>query len=150
LKTKLSFEDKDTKELLSKLDFEFFLKENIEVEKYQESDIELLYSEYSATLKELKLKYKSNKKQSNYFLEGQVRKMFTGGFLPALFHLDEGRTHTIFDFGGIGQDLAYFKRWQIYYKRKVTKAKIWEIVIKSGSILAILLSLIKIKETFFK
>jgi hypothetical protein len=40
--------------------------------------------------------------------------MFTGGFLPALFHLDEGRRHTIFGFEEMGHDLAYFKLWQNY------------------------------------
>lgn len=150
METKLNFEDKDTKELLSKLDFDFFLKQNIDEEKYKQEDIEKLYSSYKATLKELKIKYRKQRKQANYFLEGQVRKMFTGGFLPALFHLDEGRTHTIFAFGEVGNDLAYFKLWQIYYKRKVTVKKVWEVVVKTGSVLAIILSLIKLWETVSK
>ena len=76
--------------------------------------------------------------------------MFTGGFLPALFHLDEGRKHTIFGFEDIGHDLAYFKLWQNYYKRKVTTKKVWEFVVKVGSVLAIILSIIKLWETFSK
>ena len=79
-----------------------------------------------------------------------MRKMFTGGFLPALFHLDEGRKHTMFKFQEIGQDLAYFKLWQGFYKRKVTAKKTWEVVVKIGSVLAIILSIIKLWETISK
>ena len=149
MKTNLNFEDNDTKELLSKFNFDFFLKQNIEEEKYNQTDIDLLYSSFKTTLKDLKLKYKKDRKQANYFLEGQVRKMFTGGFLPALFHLYEGKKHTMFGFQEIGHDLAYFKLWQDYYKRKVTANKIWDVAIKVGSILAIVLSIIKLWETFF-
>jgi hypothetical protein len=150
LKTSLKFEDKDTKEMLSKFEFGFFLKQNIEEEKYNQADIDILYSSYETTLKAIKLKYKKDRKQANYFLEGQVRKMFTGGFLPALFHLDEGRKHRMFGFQEIGHDLAYFKLWQDYYKRKVTAQKVWDIIVKIGSVLAIGLSLIKLWETFQK
>lgn len=150
MRTSLNFEDKDTKELLSKLDFNFFLRQNIEEEKYKQDEVDTLYNSYKTTLKELKQKYKKDKKQANYFLEGQVRKMFTGGFLPALFHLDEGRQHTMFAFQEIGEDLAYFKLWQDYYKRKVTAKKVWDIVVKVGSVLAIVLSIIKLWETFLK
>jgi hypothetical protein len=149
MKTQLNFEDAKTKELLSRLDFRFFLKENIREEKYADDEIGQLYSSYENAMKELKHRYRKDKKQANYFLEGQARKMFTGGFLPALFHLDEGRKHTIVDFEGVGHDLAYFKVWQSYYKRKVTAAKVWDIVIKVGSVLAIVLSLIKLWETIF-
>lgn len=150
MRTKLDFENRDTKELLSRLDFEFFLKQNSEEHNYSEDDINDLYKSYNETLRALKKKYKKDKKQSNYFLEGQVRKMVTGGFLLALFHIDEGRSHTIFAFKEGGNDLAYFKLWQEYYRRKVTATKIWNILIKIGSILAIILSIIKLWETLFK
>lgn len=149
MKTNLNFEDPKTKELLSNLDLRFFLNENIREEKYPEREVSLMYSSYENTMKELKHKHKKNKRQANYFLEGQVRKMFIGGFLPALFHLDEGRKHTIVDFEGVGHDLAYFKLWQSYYKRKVTAIKTWDIIIKVGSVLAIALSLLKLWETLF-
>ena len=109
-----------------------------------------MYVSYYDTLKQLRFKFKKDKKQANYYLEGQVRKMFTGGLLPALFHLDEGRSHTIFAFKEVGNDFAYFKLWQDYYKRKVTASKIWNFVIKIGSILAIILSIIKLWETIAK
>jgi hypothetical protein len=150
MKTNLDFENSDTKELLSKLDFKYFLNQNTEEENYSQEDMNDLYSSYFETLNSLKLRFKGNRKQSNYFLEGQVRKMFTGGLLPALFHLDEGGTSTIFAFKEMGSDLAYFRLWQLYYKRKVIKVLIWNLVIKIGSILAIILSIIKVWETFLK
>jgi hypothetical protein len=146
MNTDLNFEHDTTKKLLSKLDFEFFLKQNIEVEKYKQSDIDEIYTSYNSFKKKLLAKSKTNKKQFNYFAEGQVRKMFTGGLLPAMFELDEGREHTLFDFTGIGEDWAYFNYWQIYYKRKITGEKAWDVIIKTGSILAFFLSISKIVE----
>lgn len=144
MKTTLNFEQDDTKKLLAKLDFEFFLKQNCEEEKYNQDDIDKIYISYQQTLKQIKAQ--ENKKQFNYFAEGKVRKMFTGEFLPALFELDESRRNIILDFSATGENWAYFKLWQIYYKRKVTKEKIWDIVIKTGSVLAIILSIIKFLE----
>ena len=146
MKTALNFEHNDTKALLAKLDFEFFLKQNIEAEKYHKDDIDKVYSSYHKTTKLIRTKAKANKKQFNYYAEGQVRKMFTGGFLPSLFELDENRGHTMFDFPAVGENWAYFKHWQTYQKRKITKEMIWDVVIKIGSVLAILLSSLKLIE----
>lgn len=146
MKTTLNFDSTDTKKLLSELDFEFFLKRNIEIEDYKQADIDTMYSSYKIAMSELKKKAKENKKQFYYFCEGKVRKGFTGGFLPAHFELDEGRKNTIFRFEDIGENWAYFQYWQKFYRRKVTKEKIWDYTIKTGSILAILLSVIKLLE----
>ncbi len=146
MNTNLNFENNDTKELLAKLDFEFFLKQNILVERYGEKDIQSIYTSYKTNLKELKNRAIGNKKQFHYFTEGKVRKMFIGGLLPAMFELSDDRSHTFIDFPGIGENWAYFKHWQKYYRRKITREKIWSIVLKSGSILAIFLSIIKVLE----
>jgi len=146
MKTTLNFEHKDTKELLAILDFEFFLKQNIEAERYSQADIDKIYSSYYQTKKAIETKAKANKKQFNYYTEGQVRKMFTGGFIPALFELDESREHVLFDFPAVGESWAYFNHWQTYQKRKITKEKIWNVVVKIGSVLAILLSFLKLIE----
>jgi len=146
MKANLNFEQDDTKKLLAKLDFEFFLKENISEENYNANDITEIYISYVNTLKEIKVKSKSNHRQFKLYSEGQVRKMFTGGFLPALFGLDESRGHKIFDFQAVGDNWAYFKHWQSYQKRKVNRERIWDIIIKTGSILAIILSAIKFSE----
>lgn len=147
MRTTLDFESADTKKLLSELDFEFFLKQNIETERYNQSDVDVMYNGYKTALADIKDKARANKRQYNYYTEGQVRKMFTGGFLPALFGLDETRKHTIFRFDDIGENWAYFQYWQKYYKRKITEEKIWDYIVKIGSILAIILSIIKFFET---
>ena len=150
MRTKLDFENNDTKELLSKLDVAYFLKQNSEEQGYAEADMNELYYSYYEKLGTLKTRSKKNRRQSNYFLEGQVRKMFTGGLLPALFHLNDTRNFTIFEFKEAGNNLAYFKLWQKYYRQKVISKNIWNVIIKTGSILAIILSLIKLWETLFK
>jgi len=149
MKTSLNFEDDETKNLLAKLDFDFFLKQNIDKEKYNQADVDTIYASYKQALGQIKTKSADNKKQSHYYAEGQVRKMFTGGFLPALFELDENRGHRLIDFNAVGDNWAYFSHWQTYQRRKIILTKIWDIVIKTGSILAILLSIIKLIETIF-
>jgi len=142
MKTNLNFDDKETRKLLAKLDFEFFLKQNMLEEDYPQEKIENIYISFAEYKKSLRERRFGNSKQFYFYLEGQVRKMFTGGFLPALFHLDEGRKHTIVDFSGVGKSYAIFKQWQKHYKHKITAALIWEVIIKIGSILGIVLSII--------
>ncbi len=146
MKTNLNFEDKDTKKLLSKLDFEYFLNQNIEKEKYSDENIKSIHLGFENTNKIIKSKVQNNKKQYNLYVEGQVRKMFTGGLLPAIFELDGGRRNTFVDFPAVGENWAYFKHWQTYYKRKITREKVWDILTKTGTILAFILSLMKLFE----
>lgn len=82
MKTELNFKQDTTKKLLSQLGFEFFLKQNIEKGKYKQEDIDEIYSSYRQTLIQINAKTKENKKQFNFYSEGQVRKMFKGGLLP--------------------------------------------------------------------
>lgn len=146
MRTTLDFEKAETKKILSELDFEYFMSLNIEKEKYSQKEIDLIYNSFKETSKHIDLISKKNKNQFYYYSVGQVRKMFTGGFLPALFELDESREHIFNDFSNIGESWAYFNYWKKYQKRKLTKEKIWNLTIKVGSILAIILSLIKLFE----
>lgn len=146
--TNLNFEDKETKKLLSKLDFEYFLKQNIEEEKYGKEYIDEMYTSFNDNYKILKQKTKVNRKQFYLYHEGNVRKMFTGGFLTAIFLLDEGRTHRLLDFKEVGLNWAIFNLWSKNYRRKITFEKVWDIIIKTGSLLAIVLSIVKITELF--
>ncbi len=116
------------------------------MEKYKQADIDSIYEAYKRITAEIKVRSKSNKKQFFFYSEGQVRKMFTGGLLLSHFELDESRGHTILDFPAVGENWAYFDYWQKYQKRKLTKEKIWGFTIKTGSLLAILLSIIKFIE----
>src|SRR4051812_47663483 len=126
MKTNLNFEQNDTKKLLSEFDFEYFLKQNIAKNNYTPQNIAAIHETYNSKLTELKKE--KTKKQFNLYAEGQVRKMFTGGFLPAFFELDEGRGHTLFDFPAVGESWAYFKLWQKYQKKKITREEAWNIV----------------------
>jgi len=150
MKTKLNFEDKATKELLSKLDFGFFLNINIEKEKYSNDDVKKIHSNYEFHKKSITEKSKQNKKQFHYYTEGQVRKMFTGGLLPAMLELDEGRSLSIFDFPSVGENWAYFDYWRKSYNRKLTKEKLWIYVTRTGSILAFALTIFKLYELIIK
>jgi len=148
LNTTLNFENDETKKLLCKRDFEFFLKQNIDEEKYNQKEIDTIYEVFNLTETDIKKRASTSKKQFNLYCESQVRKMFTGGLLPSIFELDEGRGYTIFDFKATGENWAYFNYWQKYYRQKVILNKVWEIVVKTGSILAIILTIIKLIETF--
>lgn len=150
MKTNLNFEDKSTKELLSKLDFEYFLTQNIQSEKYNEEEIKIIYENFTIFNNEIQNKAKKNRKQFFYYSEGQVRKMFTGGLLPAIFELDEGRRLRIVDFPATGENWAYFQYWRKIHKKKIRKEKIWSYVIKIGSILAFILTIFKLYEILSK
>lgn len=88
MKTNLNFEQNDTKKLLAEFDFKYFLKQNIVKNNYTTQDIAVIHEKYKSKLAELK--GEKDKKQFSLYAEGQVRKMFTGGFLPSFFELDEG------------------------------------------------------------
>jgi hypothetical protein len=94
----------------------------------------------------LKKKAKENKKQFDFYSEEQVRKMFNGGLLPSLFQLDENRKHDIIDYSELGVNWAYFIHWQTYQKRKITREKIWNLIIKTGSVSAIIQSIFNFYE----
>lgn len=148
MKTDLDFENIDTRKLLLTLDFQFFLNRNADNKKYSQGDLQNIYNTYATKLKEIEEKSIENLEQNILYTEGQVRKMFTGGFLPALFLLDESRSHKLLDFIEIGNNWAYFEFWKRNYQKKVTRDKIWDIILKTGSLLAILLAIIKLIETF--
>jgi len=150
MKTNLNFEDKSTKESLSRLDFEYFLKQNIEEENYSEENIQTIYENFELHKKDILDKVKKNKKQFFYYCEGQVRKMFTGGLICALFELDEGRGFRIGDFPATGENWAYYQYWRKVYKRKLKKEKIWDFLVKTGSILAFILTAFKLYEILSK
>ena len=147
MKKNLDFEDTKTKKLLLKFDFQFFLNENMGEQNYSQANLQKTYNAYSKKLKQIEDKSTENTEQNFLFAEGQVRKMFTGGLLPALFQLDESREHVLFDFDEIGNNWAYFDFWKKHYQKKIIQEQIWDIITRTGSILAIALSIIKLIET---
>jgi hypothetical protein len=136
------------KEALLQYDFKYFLDKDIEENKYSEEDVRLLHSSYTETLERLRKERMRNPKQYHYWLEGKVRLMFEGsGFLPGFFGLDGWtRGRTILDFESFGENGAMFTLWQKYERRKFKRRKVWEYLTKTGALLAIILTVIKIWE----
>jgi hypothetical protein len=136
------------KKLLLDYDFEFFLKNNIEENQYPKENIQEIYEAYHNTLPTLKQELKQNKKKQYLkYLEGQVRLMFNGGFLPALFKIDGWtKEHSFLRFPEIGENWAYFDLWQKLERRKQQKQQIWDKIVKTGALLAYILTLVKLFE----
>lgn len=146
MKTDLIFDNADTKKLLTKLDFEYFLQRNIGDEKYPQTSIDLIYASFNRKSVELKERARENRAQLHLYAEGQVRKMFTGGLLTTLFHLNDMRKQTLVDFVAIGDNWAYFNHWQKRHKSMVQRQRAWSLIVPFGSVLAIVLALLKVLE----
>lgn len=144
MKVSIDFDDKEIKKLLAELDYEYYLKMNIYENSYPQESIDRLYLTHAEIKKKLSAKSKANKRQFNYFVESQMRLSCSGGALPSVFKLNDAREYRIFDFEAMGKEWAYFEYWKRYQKRKITIDKIWEIIIKVGSLLGIILTLITI------
>ena len=147
-KEKIKFNE-HYKALLLERDFEYFLKNDIELGDYNKTDIDTIYSSYHSQQIVLKQRLKENKKQFLNYLNGQVILMFDGGFLTALFRLD-GTTHqhNLIDFKGLGENWAYFELWKKYERKKRFRKNIWNNLTKIGAVLAIILTIVKILELF--
>src|SRR6185437_2250457 len=129
----LNFEKQETKNLLARYDFKYFLQKNIEENNYQPDQIKVLFDSHTNAIAEMKTKYLKNRRQYNYFCEGQVRKMFKDGLLTSHLNLDGTREFSIIDFHGYGENWAFFEHWKKFQNRKVTSEKIWKIVTRIGS-----------------
>jgi len=147
MRTDLNFEDSTTKRMLSKYDFKFFLMENIQRQKYNQAEVDLIFSSYSSTKSDIRTHSAKNRKQFYYLSEGEVRKMFSDGLLPSLFGLNDIRELQIIDFSAIGDNWAYFDLWKRCFRRENRRSKIWDTIIKVGSVLGILLSIITLLES---
>jgi hypothetical protein len=53
-----------------------------------------------------------------------------------------------FDFPSMGESWAYFDHWKRYQKWKIRKEMVWDVIVKTGSIQAIILSRLKLLELF--
>jgi hypothetical protein len=150
MKTALNFEDESVKELISKRDFKFFLEQQLLFEDCIQENRNQIFDSFNLKKAALLSQYKINKKQFYYYLEGNVRKMFTGGFLPAMFQLDESSYQRLLDFPNVGVNWAFFDLWATLYKRKVRKIKVWQFILKFGSVLGILIAIKDLILFFYK
>jgi hypothetical protein len=119
--------DKDHKELLLDYDFGYFMLKNFEEKNYSQDDIKAIYDTYCQTKKQVEKQLQKNKKQALLYLEGQVRLMFTGGLLPALFRIDGfTKEQTILHFSGYGENRAYFELWQNTDAKSRIEKRFWK------------------------
>lgn len=139
--------DDDTRRLYSKYDFKFFLDRHIREQKYSDKDMQMLHSTYATVKSNLKGAFKKNRRQSLYVLDGMIRKAHSGGFLPSFFNLDESRGGGGFiNFEEVGRTWAYFEVWSRAERRKIFRRTFWDIAVKTGALLGVVLAIIKILE----
>jgi len=142
--------DSHYKELLLDRDYEFFLKITIEEQDYNQEQVDIIYQSFNHRKKLLYKDLKKNKKQFLNYLYGQVILQFEGGFLPSIFRFDGfTREIEIVNFKQEGIEWAYFHIWQKYERRKMKRKNVWEHITKTGAVLAIALTLIKLYQLFF-
>ncbi len=142
--------DDATRELYTKYDYGFFLERHFEQHTYPDEAMEAIQSSFKEAKKQLKEKLKKNKTQMLFHIDGRVRGMHASGILPMRFELGKQRSGSILNFKGEGESWAYFDLWQRYEKRKIFRKRFWDTLVKTGALLGILLSIIKVIEEFTK
>ena len=137
----LSNEDK---ELYTKLDFKYFLEQNILKGNLSQENIQLIHVGYSNTLEKIAFDKYKNKTQYHLFIEGYIRKMHSGGLLAAHFNLSEARSLSILRFEEYGENWAYFEQWAKREKCLRYRKNLWKYIIEAGSIIGLLLGAIEL------
>ena len=95
-KPDLNFDQTETKNLLTQYDLGYFLQRNIAEEGYDKSLTEKMFESYRAKQKDINKLARENSKQANLYMEGLVRDMFNGGFLPSFLGLIGTKQNEIF------------------------------------------------------
>jgi hypothetical protein len=141
----LSCEEKD---LYSKLDFNFFLSQNIIRENISPENVLLINKGYNKTIDVIKNARKINMAQFHLFIEGYVRKMHSGGMLGSHFNLSEVREFTILRFEEYGENWAYFEVWAKRERNLRMRKLIWKRIVEFGAILGFVLVVFNIYKAF--
>lgn len=138
----------DLKMELSKYSFEYFLNRINSENNYSNDQISIITASYKSQTKELNELIGKNKKQAFLFCQNMVGLMVEGRMILNHFRLSSSREVSILDFEAYGKDWAYFDKWQQLFLSKLRKEKFWNLFIKVGAGLGIILSIIKLLETF--
>ncbi len=138
----------EEKELYSKLDFKYFLEQNIKTQNVNSENINLIHKGYQDTLEKIVNAKKKNKTQFHLFIEGYVRKMHSGGMLPSHFNLSEARSFSIIRYEDYGENWAYFEMWAKRERVLRRRKCVWKRIVEVGALLGFLLTVIHIYETF--
>jgi hypothetical protein len=139
----------DYKLLMLEYDFKYFLEKHIQESQYSNEDIQAIYNAYNTQKNLVKANLRKNKKQYYLWLNSAFIHQFDGGLLPTLFEINpEVKKHTIVDFEQYGIQWAYFEAWQKHQRFKHKSQKAWDVIVKIGSVLAFVLSAVKVFELF--
>lgn len=138
----------EEKELYSKLDFKYFLSQNIIRENISHENVLLINKGYNKTIDKIKNARKINKAQFHLFIEGYVRKMHSGGMLGSHFNLSEARKFTILRFEDYGENWAYFEIWAKRERGVRIRKLIWKRIVEFGAILGLVLAAYNIYIAF--
>ena len=138
----------EEKELYSKLDFKYFLSQNIIRENISHENAELIKKGYEATIKSIRNARRENIAQFHLFIEGYVRKMHSDGMLGSHFNLSEVREFTILRFEDYGENWAYFEVWAKREKALRIRKLIWKRIVEFGAILGFVLAAFNIYKAF--
>ena len=132
------------------MDFNYFLDDHLKDELHAIDDKAKISESFKISTTEIEKRYQKDKKQCRLWLEGLVRLQWHGGMLPAHFRLD-GSTKKLnyFDPTNTGKEQAYFQYWQKLERKRRFWRLTWDKVTKVGAVLAILLSIIKLIDTFW-
>ncbi|WP_223653147.1 hypothetical protein [Hymenobacter psoromatis] len=140
--------DDATRRLYCRYDYAYFVRRNLAENDYTKSEVQEMHDGRLAKLKELQRAIKNNKKQALHSIEGGIRKMHSGGHLPSHFELNEMRSYGILDFAGCGESWAYFEVWRKYERWRLFWKDFWNVVMKVGACLGIVLTVLKVIEAF--
>lgn len=141
--------NKDYQDLILQFNIQYFIelnvKEKVKEGVYSNDNVVEIYVGYNQEKTLIKEELKRNKKQHLYYLYGNVIHMFNGGLLPSLFRLNDNvKDFIIFDFKGVGKNWAQFEVWQKHERFRKKMKDGWDIAVKIGTILAYLLSILKL------
>lgn len=139
----------EERELYSKLDFKYFLDQNIRRTKVSMENIVLINNGYAKTVELINKSKKENKTQFHLFIEGYVRKMHSGGMLGSHFNLSESREFSILRHEDYGENWAYFEVWAKREKTLRIRKLIWKRVVEIGAIIGFILAAIHLYELFY-
>jgi len=138
----------EEKELYSKLDFKFFLDQNIKRENLSSENLKLIEKGYIKTIELINVARDENKAQFHLFIEGYVRKMHAGGMLGSHFNLSEARDFKILRFEDYGENWAYFEAWAKRERFIRRRKNVWKRIVEIGAVLGFILAAIHLYEMF--
>lgn len=140
--------NKELKKEFTKYSFEYFLDRIISDNNYSINQRNQIKQSFDKKTKELDVQFKGNKSQAFLYCQNMVGLMVEGRMILDHFRLSNSRSVAIIDFNGYGENWAYFEKWKKIYSGKLKKEWFWNLFIKIGAGLGILMTILKLLEVF--